>query len=155
MLHEDHTITPHQANAIVAELKADGEWATQVKFARDGYHFHHHGNAPDDADAQVWETEASDYYKAAAERDTAKVAHEIDHYSRKIGVKLMPGSVEEKIVARAISLELARQCENEAGISRAASTGSQFRTGKPSEPAGAIEEGYPPYEHFLSSSSLT
>jgi integrase len=155
VLHEDHTITPHQANAIIAELKADGEWATQVKFARDGYHFHHHGDAPDDADALVWETEAADYYKAAAERDTAKVAHEIDHYSRKIGVKLMPGSVEEKIVGRAISLELARQCENEASISRAASAGSQFGTGKPSVPAGAIEQSYPLYEHYLSSSSLT
>ncbi len=153
MLHEDHTITPQQAKAIVAELKADGEWATQVKFGRDGYHFHHHGDAPDDADALVWETEAADYYKAAAERDTAKVAHEIDHYSRKIGVKLMPGSVEEKIVGRAISLELARQCENEAAISRVA-TGAQSGTGQPSVSAGAIEEGYPLYDHLLSSASF-
>lgn len=111
MLREDPTVTKKQIEEIVASLSGDCEFADEVRLARTGALFDHHGDAPLEADALVMETLAHEYRSDLARNQTDGVREVVQQRAALVGLDIKPGSTNEKLIGRAILKEYIRSCE--------------------------------------------
>jgi integrase len=118
MLREDPTVTRKQIEEIVASLPGDCEFADEVRLARTGALFDHHGDAPLDADALVMETLADEYRSDLARNQTDRVRGVVQERAALVGLDIKPGSINEKLIGRAILKEYIRSCEASASQAR-------------------------------------
>lgn len=118
MLREDPTVTRKQIEDIVASLAEDGEFADEVRLARTGALFDHHGDAPLDADALVLETFADEYRSDLARNQTDRVHGLVQQRAALVGLDIEPGSINEKLIGRAILKECIRSFEASASQAR-------------------------------------
>jgi integrase len=114
MLREDPTVTREQIEQIVASLPGDCEFADEVRLARTGALFDHHGHAPLDADAIVLETYAEEYRSDLARNNIDTVQHVVHQRAAALGLKIEPGSIDERLIGRAILKEYVRSCGDSA-----------------------------------------
>ncbi|MBR0832014.1 site-specific integrase [Bradyrhizobium manausense] len=118
MLREDPTVTRKQIEDIVASLAGDGDFADEVRLARTGALFDHHGDAPLDADAVVLETFAEEYRIDLARNQTDRVHELAQQRAALVGLDIEPGSLNEKLIGRAILKECIRSFEASASQAR-------------------------------------
>ncbi|RTL62434.1 MAG: site-specific integrase [Pseudonocardiaceae bacterium] len=118
MLREDPTVTRRQIEEIIASLAGECEFADEVRLARTGALFDHHGDAPLDADALVMETFAGEYRNDLAHNQIARVRDKLVHRAALLGLDIKPGSIDEKLIGRAILKEYIRSFEASASQAR-------------------------------------
>jgi hypothetical protein len=114
MLRENPTITREQVERIIASLSGDCEFADEIRLARTNALFDHHGGAPLDADAVVLETYAEAYRSDLARNDIDTVRHDVHQRAANLGLQIAAGSIDEKLLGRAILKEYIRSCEDSA-----------------------------------------
>jgi integrase len=118
MLREDPTVTREQIERIVASLPGECEFADEVRLARTGALFDHHGDAPLDADAVMLETYAEEYRSDLARNHIDTVRHDVHQRAAAVGLQIERGSIDEKLIGRAILKEYVRSCEDSAAQAR-------------------------------------
>ena len=95
---------------------------TRSRSARSGRYFDVEGPAPADVDAVLFETGAHEYRDALARNDVAPVRKQIVDYSARLGLAAPPGSLDERILGRAVLRAFAEAGERSA---------ERVRTGDP------------------------
>lgn len=118
MLRDNPSVTKEQIEQIVASLRADCEYADEVRLARRGSLFDHAGDPPLDADALVMETFAEEYRHDLAHNRIDQVRDEVQSQAVAMGLKIESGSIDEQLVGRAILKEYIRSCEDSAAQAR-------------------------------------
>lgn len=110
MLHEDPRVTKEQIEQIVTSLRGDSDFADEVRLARTDALFDHAGDAPLDADAIVLETYAEEYRSDLARNQIDRVQGDVHKRAAGLGLKIEPGSIDERLIGRAILKEYVRSC---------------------------------------------
>ena len=118
MLRENPNVTKEQIDSIIASVRADCEYADEVRLADSGTLFHHSGAAPRDADALVMEAHAEEYRDDLAHNRIDRVRDDVVRRASATGLKIGVGSLDERLIGRAILKEFIRSCEKAAADSR-------------------------------------
>lgn len=118
MLRENPNVTKEQIDSIIASVRADCEYADEVRLADSGALFHHSGAAPRDADALVLEAHAQEYRHDLAHNQIDRVRDDVVRRASAAGLKIEMGSLDERLIGRAILKEFIRSCEKAAADSR-------------------------------------
>lgn len=96
------TITPEQIEELIQRALAELAWKHEIVLAQDGRFFDVSGNPPKDVDALILESHAEEFREALALNNLKPVADVIDKYAAKVGIKVVPNSVDERLVGRAL-----------------------------------------------------
>lgn len=140
MLRQNPTVTKEQIDKIVASLRADCEFADEVRLARTGSLFDHHGDAPLDADALVMETYAEECRSELAHNCIDGVGDEVQRHATALGLTIDRGTIDEKLIGRAILTEYVRSSADAAKQARERIACLYPSLGKPDdEPAEAAK----------------
>ncbi|WP_316168236.1 MULTISPECIES: hypothetical protein [unclassified Bradyrhizobium] len=118
MLRQNPTVTKDQIDKIIASLRADCDFADEVRLASTGSLFDHHGDAPLDADAIVMETYAEEYRSELACNRIDGVRDEVQRRAAALGLTVECGTIDERLIGRAILTEYVRSSENAAKQAR-------------------------------------
>jgi len=111
---DDPTITRADLDRLVKAALEDFAWADEVRLAANGRHFDVRGPAPADFDQIALESWADEYRTALARNDIAPVRHLIGKYARRLELEVAAGSVDERLVGRALLRALAQSCDDAA-----------------------------------------
>jgi hypothetical protein len=118
MLRSDTTITPQQIKQLLSTVRAECDWADEVRLARSGALFDHAGDAPPDADALVMEVHADDYRNALARNDINSVRKQAQKYAKRLSIRIEPDTLDEQLIGRAVLRAYAESCTKAANDSR-------------------------------------
>jgi hypothetical protein len=105
MLRENPSVTKEQIDQIVASLRGDCGYADEVRLAATGGLFDHSGDAPLDADAIVLETHAAEYRSDLAHNQIDRVRDDVQRRAAAVGLTIEPGTINERLIGRAILKE--------------------------------------------------
>jgi len=111
---DEPTITKEQIDEMVRLAIESMAWEDEVLLARTGRFFRVEGTAPKDAEAIVLETYAEDYRADIARNNILPVRHMIEKYTRKLGLKVVPDSLDEMLVGRALLKAVAESLDGAA-----------------------------------------
>ena len=142
VMREVPTITPAAVEQLMAMLARDCAWADEVQFARAGRYFDVEGPAPADMDAIRFESEAHEFRQALACNDISSVHNQIARYAGKLGMTPGPGSLDERIIGRAVLRGFAEASELAA---------SRLRAGMPSSEDSAVQQDATVADRFQAS----
>lgn len=96
------TITKEQIAEMVRQALESMAWADEVVLARDGRFLSIEGPAPKGAEADILESYAEDYWTDLARNNIEPVRDLIETNAGKLNVKVAPGSVDERLIGRAM-----------------------------------------------------
>lgn len=111
---DDPTITRADLDRLVKEALEDFAWADEVRLAAHGRHFDVTGPAPADFDQIALESWADHYRASLARNDLTPVRDMIGKYAQRLELDVAAGSVDERLVGRALLQALARSCDDAA-----------------------------------------
>lgn len=111
---DDVTVTREQIDAILKRAMEAINWADEVRLARTGQIYDHHGDAPLDADALILETDADNYRRALASNDISPAREMAHRYSTDMGLVVDADSTNERLIGRALLRLLAAKSEETA-----------------------------------------
>ena len=118
-MQELPSITPAAVERLMAVLARECAWADEVRFARSGRYFDVEGPAPADFDAIRFEAEAEDCRRALTRNDMTSVREQVARYAGQLGLTVAPGSLDERIIGRAVLRGFAEASETAAARVRA------------------------------------
>jgi hypothetical protein len=118
MLRANPGVTKEHIEQIIASLRGDCEYADEVRLATTGNLFDHTGDPPLDADAIVMETRADEFRHDLAHNRIEGVRDHAQERGAAGGLKIEPGSIDERLIGRAILKEYIRSCEQAAAQAR-------------------------------------
>lgn len=118
MLHADSGVTSEQIETIIASLRRDCDFADEYRLARSNSLFDHSGNPPPDADALVMEAHADEYRYDLARNHINGVRDVVKERAAAIGLTIEPGTIDERLIGRAVLNEYIRSCGKAADLAR-------------------------------------
>ncbi|KKN50007.1 hypothetical protein LCGC14_0637210, partial [marine sediment metagenome] len=111
---QEPTLRREQIDRLLENAAADIAWADEIRLARNGSIFDHHGSPPLDADALVLESEAQTWRKELARNDVSSIQGMAHRCADRMGLNIRPGSVDERLIGRALLKLLAENAEQTA-----------------------------------------
>ena len=112
---QEPSLSREQIDRLVEKAAANIAWADEIRLARDGALFDHHGDPPPDADAIVMESEAFAHRESLARNDVTSVRGMARRYLHEAGLPVPADSLDEQLVGRALLRLLAETAERTAG----------------------------------------
>ncbi|WP_374368630.1 tyrosine-type recombinase/integrase [Dongia sp.] len=107
-------ITKEQIEDLVRQAVEAFEWEDEIRLARDGSLFTIGGYPPPDAEAMLLEYEAEQCRAELATNDISGVKKTIRRHAQATGLKIEEGSIDERLVGRALLRALAEKFDRDA-----------------------------------------
>lgn len=99
---QEPTLRREQIDRLIENAAADIAWADEIRLARSGSIFDHHGAPPPDADALVLESEAQAWRKELARNDVFSIQGIAHRCADRVGPNIRPDRVDERLIGPAL-----------------------------------------------------